>query len=544
MSSSRVLKAAPFVWISYAVSFIAIQNLNELDTVLIVRPFAILLITTVLLLLALRAIFSEDLQATLLTTTFVILFFSYGHVYDQVKGLEFGEILIGRHRYLLMAWLLLATSSIFLIIRLNKSWLIALAQLFTIVGLIVLLFPFGRIVTYLGSNNQSRPWQSSGATKLTYSGSGQPPDVYYIILDSYGRADVMQEIYGFDNSHFLKELESRGFYIASQSIPNHVATGFSLASSLNMNYVQSLEIEIPGGSYPGPLIDPIRDSMVRSNFESLGYQMIATSSGWAATSMVDADIYLAPQVNSLTSDHQSSLLQPNTFELLLIETTILRAPLDLLEGRRDQSILQLLTAFSGNTQHRQLIMFTYDQLHYIPELESPKFVFVHIISPHRPYVFDAAGEFPDQSTPFTLEDISSDGNKVEEFDRYREQLLFINDMTLAAIDDILASSTSKPIVILQSDTGPAFGFDWSQPDSTNLELKASILNAYFLPPSCQSSLYPSISPINTFRILFNCMFNGDFELLDDITFFTNHHSESEYEFTPIDPNKHILNNEN
>jgi hypothetical protein len=43
-----------------------------------------------------------------------------------------------------------------------------------------------------------------------------PPDVYYFILDSYTRADLLKEAYGYDNSPFLDALRERGFYVATQ----------------------------------------------------------------------------------------------------------------------------------------------------------------------------------------------------------------------------------------------------------------------------------------------------------------------------------------
>ena len=33
---------------------------------------------------------------------------------------------------------------------------------------------------------------------------GYAPDIYYIILDAYGRADVLEEMFGYDNTPFLQ----------------------------------------------------------------------------------------------------------------------------------------------------------------------------------------------------------------------------------------------------------------------------------------------------------------------------------------------------
>jgi hypothetical protein len=65
------------------------------------------------------------------------------------------------------------------------------------------------------------------------------PDIYYIILDGHGRADVLAMLYNVDNSTFTNGLEQRGFKVASQSRSNYMRTIQSLSSSLNMSYLDS-----------------------------------------------------------------------------------------------------------------------------------------------------------------------------------------------------------------------------------------------------------------------------------------------------------------
>ena len=43
----------------------------------------------------------------------------------------------------------------------------------------------------------------------------------------------------------------------------------------------------------------------------------------------------------------------------------------------------------------------------------------------------------------------------------------------------------------------------------------SIFNAYLLPGGGHQLLYDSVSPVNTFRLVFNFYLNYNFELLDD-----------------------------
>ena len=71
---------------------------------------------------------------------------------------------------------------------------------------------------------------------------GNRPDIYYIILDAYGRHDALGE---FDNTDFLKELESRGFFVATNATSNYKYSIQSLASSLNLAYLDGLEARAP-----------------------------------------------------------------------------------------------------------------------------------------------------------------------------------------------------------------------------------------------------------------------------------------------------------
>jgi hypothetical protein len=49
----------------------------------------------------------------------------------------------------------------------------------------------------------------------------------------------------------------------------------------------------------------------------------------------------------------------------------------------------------------------------------------------------------------------------------------------------------------------------------------AILNAYYLPDADTSFLYDKISPVNSFRVLFNAYFNTGYEILPDRSYFTS-----------------------
>jgi len=167
-------------------------------------------------------------------------------------------------------------------------------------------------------------------------------------------------------------------------------------------------------------------------------------------------------------------------------------------------------------------------------IPGPKFVFAHIISPHRPYLFSTSGEELPQTGAFTFEDTSPNDLISDEFFQYRDQLLFINQKILASLQRIVSTSDPEPVIILQADHGPAFGFNWDDPDEKNIRTKFPILNAYLLPDPCLEELYPSITPVNTFRVVFNCLFETEMPILEDRSYFTNHHSREGFDFIPVE----------
>jgi hypothetical protein len=93
--------------------------------------------------------------------------------------------------------------------------------------------------------------------------------------------------------------------------------------------------------------------------------------------------------------------------------------------------------------------------------------------------------------------------------RYTDQIRFVNAELQRVIDEILRKSATPPIIILQGDHGPGFNSDGQD----YVEERARILNAYLLPG--RNEIYPSISPVNTFRVVFRDYLGADLDLLPD-----------------------------
>jgi hypothetical protein len=64
------------------------------------------------------------------------------------------------------------------------------------------------------------------------------------------------------------------------------------------------------------------------------------------------------------------------------------------------------------------------------------------------------------------------------------------------------------------------------------EDRMAILNAYFLPGDGERQLYSAITPVNSFRVIFNRYFGGQFDLLKDSSYFSYYQRPFEFRFIP------------
>jgi len=98
-------------------------------------------------------------------------------------------------------------------------------------------------------------------------------------------------------------------------------------------------------------------------------------------------------------------------------------------------------------------------------------------------------------------------------------LSYINTRFESIVDEILERSETPPIIILQGDHGPGSMLNWESAANSNMQERFPILNAYYVPEETKKLLYPDITPVNSFRIIFNSLFDGQFEILDDKSYF-------------------------
>ena len=90
---------------------------------------------------------------------------------------------------------------------------------------------------------------------------------------------------------------------------------------------------------------------------------------------------------------------------------------------------------------------------------------------------------------------------------------------LEIVDALKADSKTPPIIVIQADEGFRSKAQWRKENPLARELHFGILNAYYLPGGdANKILYNSITPVNSFRVIFNAYFQTDFKILKDENF--------------------------
>jgi hypothetical protein len=482
------------------------------------RPALLMLIGEAVLLTLVFAATRNIHRAAIIASGLTLLFVAYGHLYGVLETVTILGEPLGRHRYLIPVWGALALGVVLAGRRLTRPerWTGSL----NVASVVLVLVPFISLAVFAltgaTAGEAANPAEQAPASELKRPAN--PPDVYYIILDGYARADVLESMFAYDNTEFLQALAERGFFVAAQSQSNYAQTDLSIASSLNMAYLDELDERLgPETKARAPLRDFIQHSRLRSQLESVGYRTVAYDTGYKATELRDAAVFLNPRRMGLLGSMERGEVTP--FESMLIYGTGLRALADSSKVIPEVLRPDVIDPFE---RHRQRVLFVLDSLAKMPEEPGTKFVFVHLVSPHQPFVFGPDGEAIDPEGPFTLTAESAEAREQEAAKGYVGQIEFLNGRILQVIDRLIADSAQPPVIVLQGDHGPPVG----GPSATD---RMSIFNAYFLPGDPASALYPSITPVNSFRLVLSEYFGADLPLLDDTAFYSSYNAPYEYQ---------------
>ncbi len=472
------------------------------------RPLALSILAALLAWGLLSAIFRNVRRAAALTSVLVACTFLYSKVvnpylYQDSHVLQISEWIVG---------------CLLLLFLIGRSWKIGDWQTpFFNVGSIALVLSSLGSITFGYFSEQKHLSDIRKQTESTPATSRSAlPDIFYIILDGYGRQDQLRRIFGFDNSAFVGELEKRGFYVAKGSHSNYCQTELSLPSSLNIELVQDLLPKMgPGEIDRAPLDELVMDNGVSRHLRAHGYRTVSITSGFPAFRMSKSDIWFHGPM--LTTLFEQALLQLTPFNFGDSFTGTMYV-----QRRND-----LLGAFNalGDQAHKSAV---------------PRFVYTHILMPHPPFVFKPDGTYVRYHKSFGYWDGSHyyefGGTKAEYSQGYVDQVRYLNSRILPLIDEILKQGRPMPIILIQGDHGSKRELDQNVLEKTDVNECFSNLSAYYVPAEMRKQLYPSITPVNSFRLIFNTLFGEKLPLIPDKSWY----SSNDYPYKMIEVTDRLI----
>lgn len=328
------------------------------------------------------------------------------------------------------------------------------------------------------------------------------PNVYWFILDGYGRRDVLETYYGdVSQREFENALTDRGFSIASKAFAAYPMTYLSVASTLSADYLVTEKDSVHDqnaffriAQSGGPVV---------KTFEAWGYSyLLWPGDGFPGTDCVGLeDVCLRP--SSWVSEPERALLRmtpiSSLIELTGAEEHFARSdPLAVTEA------LQAL------------------------DVSGPTLTLVHLINPHPPH-YETGPDCQFQHVPFRL-------GAVYGVSEYVGAVHCLNTRLLEAVDRILDRDETA-VIILQGDHGPSWSLAihtdpldrWNQRET---HIRLGVLSAMRLPASC--TMPDVMSLPNTFRILLDCLSRDRVPLLEDRMWIGNQTPGILREADPID----------
>ena len=371
----------------------------------------------------------------------------------------------------------------------------------------MILMPIGNVLLYgiegalveEEQQAQESPKHESYASKL----AGQTiPDknrrnVFWIIPDGYPRSDVLKSSYGIDNSAFLREIEAEGFRVLQQATSNYSTTFFSVQGNVHMDYFADESTSWPNAFAQGAVYEKLflpSENRVYNFFKSNGYSHVHSGQKIFSCSIVDADACFTYEKSS--SELESTLLS--------------RTPL---------VVMSSWFEFTGHYLSQSMPYPTLSEVMAFIETNSfskPLFVQAHVLAPHPPFRFRADCT---ERQPSEYETSLTDWSKKDFFIAHLE----CANTQLVELVQLIKRKYPDSLIVIQGDHGSDANVNWSLPieqwSAAAIQEKFSPLSAFYLPNDCADMLYPTMSNVNTFRVILSCLTGKEVNMLNDKSFF-------------------------
>lgn len=515
----RRIPRYPFLIAVYPVLALAAANPNSLPPASrLIAPLTISLLVAALAYFAAGLVTRGTKKRALLSLVVTVLFSGYGWLAEQCLPLAGRASDTGDEVALPLAGVLLLAA-----VWGIRRWpgdLEGLGRFLDRAGAILLLMPVvGLAWSSLAANRTEPPVLPLAlAAEPERAAASRPlPDIYLVILDKYTGSPSLRRNYGFDNSPVEEALRTRGFYVPADSRGNYTYTPLSLAAMLNWEYIQDLSVFAGREPEEWEVRAIVERNRTARFLQSLGYRFVFFPTGFPTTFRNRyADVQLPTPAETMTE-----------FEVVWLRTT----PIVPLMRLRCLVTPCNRLRFPYVPEPAERIDWRFRVLEQMPDSAGPRFFFAHFLLPHEPYIYDADCSHREPYWPWT--DDGREELKVKT--AYVEQIRCTNRKILSLVDSLQRKSAVPPIIILQADHGHG-RFGREQPPFRGLppaqvEERARVFAAYYLPGAPDTLFYDSITPLNAMRRILSHQFGAELPRLPDKTYWSGRIPP--YQFTSI-----------
>ncbi len=502
----------PVIWAIFPVVSLYTHNIDESWPQILITPIVYSLIFAGISWIVFFVIFRNRYKTGVMLSIWLILFFSYGHINLNLSSGIVAKILpISINIFLLgTTFIIIVAAGLFLLRQ--KGKVIVWVNLLNFVGVVLLSLSLYQIIPHeikrimaLQRLEEYR-LQHRENISVKNKNSNTYPDIYYFIFDRYGRQDILEKYFDYENTEFLQSLKDKKFYVDTKSNANYPTTFLSLASSLNMQHLTYLS-DILGTNYSDKSVvyrTLLENNEVGRFLKEQGYQYIQFGSVWKGFMQ-----------SSAANKNYNLFINFDEFLYYIYENTLLNAVWGKVSGQQ-LYIGELRLKKSIENQNYQLV-----KIKEIIPTDSPKFVFAHFLLPHPPYLFS------DDCTDLDFEVIRTRSLEAG----YKSQTNCANKIMTKFYSDITKNSKRPVVIIYQSDEGPylpsAYFPNEKYPEkniNTSYKIHSGILNAVYITPKTEDTadldkqFQEGRTPVNTFRLLFNYYFGTGYKLLENTTY--------------------------
>lgn len=455
---ARFLRKYPIhggLLIIYVLVTLINHNFQVLNWQLVHRTVWCSLALMVILSFLVLKVHRNNYKSALLYTIILAPILLYGAIYDLFEELYYKGLwpFQNIHRYLLVTIFLMTLLCIYKISK-TERLLQKATYVLNILFLSLIFFNLFFVAIKIACIQKT----TTISEKNYFINPGALPDIYYILLDGYANEAVLNKHYNYNNSAFITEVRKNNFTVFDSARTSYYGTSRSLTSIFNLTYPETHNGE--------PLT--FKKNIFFRELKKLGYTIVQLESGYNVSDNCDLEDKFV---------HSKGL---NEFEQTLLKLSIFR--LDDLFG-----IIPYIRLKS------QL-----EKMNELPsEAKHPQFIFIHIVAPHPPFVFDENGQ-----RNIT---IISHENSWEPKTKYLNQLTFINKEILDFVSRIPEKNTA---VIIQSDHGP-----WikSKDKKEIYDARSLVLNAIRFPG--KTLPVKNLNLVNTFRLFIKIYIDSTYTML-------------------------------